>query len=312
MPTWFKESFNDLPLAIGIQKWRNRTAMLVARDALSRENVPTVELNIPDATGKVNRLVNGCLCRREDGAVLLGHRGRALTATPKVIPKDVIHRHFAKWLETVEDDDRETKIIPVGLVGRHLLADIADFADQVSTLKQSWLRSRGSASVVRSIHGWREDLRFPKAIQRVVQASESESEYRHGPMQKLLKQEVEELLPNGLNTAFNVNADLAVLRGRRVLGIFEIKTNLGPQLYSGIGQLLWYRLMFGSGSTSVFLVIPGDCRPQAEIAEVGPNLTRIGVTLLLCGAARVKRWDNKELGQTLTIAGIPCRPSRKQ
>jgi hypothetical protein len=59
-----------------------------------------------------------------------------------------------------------------------------------------------------------------------------------------------------------------------------VKTDLGSQLYAGVGQLFLYRHFFGSRKTPLFLVIPNDIRDAADVRAVGAALQKFGVVLL--------------------------------
>ncbi len=197
---------------------------------------PIVEVNVPTTSGQPKRAVNGCLCVSGPGRFVLCHRGNGLTVAPRRVPKEIVHQYFAKWLEVSEDGGKETLLIPVGPVDAGIADQLSSFADAVRALKESWSSSSGNPHLLTQSQGWRQEIRFPKKIERVMAARRSSREYRHGPIQAALRKVLLGLLASKYHVVLNQRVDLGVLRDSRLFAVFEVKTDLGDQLYAGIGQ----------------------------------------------------------------------------
>jgi hypothetical protein len=228
-----------------------------------------------------------------------------LTVRVGRIGKDIIHEHFAGWLVDVQDDKGVTEVIPVAPANSDIAKQLVHFADEVAKLKREW--DTGRSHVRRSRSGWRSQLRFPPTIERTLEASLGRFEYKHGPLQATLQDALDACLRKPCATALNQNVDLAILARGRVLGIFEVKTDLGSQIYTGVGQLFVYRHFFGSRRTPLFLVIPSDARDMLQIRAVGPALQQFGITLLLGRDGQFRSWDGRPLRASLLKAGLPVR-----
>jgi hypothetical protein len=310
LPTWYSNNLLGGPIAIAVGDdgyWENRTPILIARAEFRDSMTPTAEINIPLVDGRVNRSVAGCLCLGADGRFLLAHRGKRFTTTPSIIPKETIHQYFSKWLQVVNDDDKETPVILVGYVGRGLVGQMAAFADQVAALKKRWGSAEGKHADLSKAQGWRDELRFPDTIERAIAPGKTAFEYRHGPIQARLQESLETLLFPSYRAVLNKHIDLALLKNDNVAAIFEVKTDLGPQLFSGIGQLYWYRQQFGSAATPLFLVVPNDVRRKGELVTVGRQLTALGIDLVLAGDDAFRSWNDHPLPNLLREKGIRLR-----
>jgi hypothetical protein len=301
LPTWHREGdCGHLAVAMGTQgEWETRTPILVAREPLTPRMTPIVEVNVPTPNGQPNRAINGCLCVSGQDRFVLCYRGNGFTVTPGKVPKEDVHRYFAKWLEVAEDGGQEMPLIPVGPVDTGIADQLSAFADAVRTLKETWSRSSGNAQVLRQSQGWREDLRFPKNIEKVMAARRISREYRHGPIQAALRKALLGLLASQYHVVLNQQVDLGILRDSRLHAVFEVKTDLGDQLYAGIGQLLVYRHYFGDPKAKLFLVVPADSREGDELSEVGALLGEIEIALLVRDAQGFRLSDGTPLAKAL-------------
>jgi hypothetical protein len=96
----------------------------------------TVEINIWRGDNHPNRQVNGCLCVDSKSKLWIGHRGLQFTVRGHdKIGKEEIHRHFSEWLQTVDDEGKDSKIIIIGKIGDGLIEEMARFAYSVRNLK---------------------------------------------------------------------------------------------------------------------------------------------------------------------------------
>lgn len=296
LPTWYRKGSNPLGVAIG--SWKTRTPILISRQEIKSVMTPDVEVNIPKANGKPNRGINGCFCSAGSGSFALCHRGTGFTIGKSRISKDGIHEHFKKWLVKVQDSELETWMIPVGPVNSDIVDQLSMFTDEVLDLKESWSKNRRQANAAQK---WRDGLRFPKTIQRIVTASSTSREYRHGPIQAALKRKLLQVLDQKrCRVVLNNQVDLGILQGNKLVSIFEIKTDLGDQLYAGIGQLIAYRHYFGSTETRLYLVVPVDARKRGDLSEVGVLLGTMGINLLVRDGNEIYQFNRRSLVNALS------------
>lgn len=301
LPTWHRED-NGNPLAVAMGnpgEWKTRTPILIAREPLKLRMTPIVEVNVPMTNRQPNRAINGCLCVCSPNRFVLCHRGNGFTVTPGKVPKKIVHQYFAKWLEVSEDGGKETPLIPVGPVDTGIVDQLSAFADAVRVLKETWSNRSGDHYLFTQSQGWREDLRFPKKIERVMAARRSSREYRHGPIQTALQKALLELLASKYRVVLNQQIDLGVLESNQLLAVFEVKTGLGDQLYTGIGQLLVYRHYFADASAKLFLVVPADSWEDDGLSAVSVLLAEIGIALLVRDAKGFHLSDGTPLAKAL-------------
>lgn len=301
LPTWYRENDGDyLAVAMGtLGQWETRTPILIARGPLTRRMTPIVEVNVPETNGRPDRTINGCLCVSGVDRFVLCHRGNGFTATPKRLTKEDVHQYFAKWLEVSEDGGRETPLILVGPVDAGISDQLSAFADEVHRLKERWSNSSGNSDLFAQSQGWREDLRFPEQVERVMTASTSSREYRHGPVQAALRTALRGLLAPEYRVVLNQRVDLGILQDSRLLAIFEVKTDLAHQLYAGIGQVFVYRHYFSNVKAKLFLVVPANGPEDDELSEIGALLDEIGISLLIGDAQGFHLPDGTALAKAL-------------
>jgi hypothetical protein len=273
---------------------------------------PMVEANIPLKDGRKSitrdRKVNGCFARDATGRVWLCHRGAKMTVHPGGVPKKVIHHHFQKWLVTAHDGRKkntiiENDIIPIAhLEPGELCYSLYRFAESVRELKDWWTRGNRDEKQV-PISGndnWLGTINFPESIGKILRETDISYEYRHGPIQSGLQHYLNTCLADGHRAVLNNRIDLGIAKGKELLAIFEVKTALGSQLYSGIGQLLIYRQLFTGKEAPLFLALPGSVfASREERRETKHMLEQIGVTLVLQEGMRFRLADGRELAEAL-------------
>lgn len=267
---------------------------------------PTVELNIPikNRRKRISRdgRVNGCFARDDDATIWLCHRGIRLTVNPSKIPKNVIHRHFQKWLVSLDDNGKKKKIIPVApLESDELPFSLAHFGESVRQLKESWAACAGNEEVLRRQSDWFEDINFSDSISKFFEGGQVSHKYLHGPIQRALQQYLRGRLNKEYRAVLNKRIDLGIARGDRLVAIFEVKTGSGSQIYSGIGQLLIYRQFHAQDKhVPLFLVVPAAAfeAPKQQL-EISGMLQAIGMTLVLQQGAQFHLADGRELHEAL-------------
>jgi hypothetical protein len=296
IPTWSSETpQGHLTIGFSPGGWTNKSPVLVSLEPPSDGLSPVVELNIPLHR---NRSINGCFVESNDGRLWLCHRGVALTATPFRLGKAKIHQYFQKWLVTADDGVAgSSSVIPVAIVEpTEFAGGVLRFASTVFDLKQNLAMTAGDVGAIKSIQGWREDIRFPEKISKITAENSSSYEYRHGPVQQLLQQYLRERLTGDCKVVLNSRIDLGILRNESLSAIFEVKTGLGSQLYSGIGQLLVYRrLLARDQEIPLFLVIPSSAATDDELFEARALIQALGLTLVIQEGATFQVEDKKDL-----------------
>lgn len=299
LPTWYRKGSDPLAVAIGFKEsWKTRTPILISRKNTKSVMTPDVEINIPKANGSPSRAVNGCFCVAGHGSFVLCHRGNGFTIAKSRISKDRVHEHFRKWLVKIQDSELETWMIPVGPVNSDIVDQLSMFTDEVLGLKESWTPKSRQANIAQK---WRDKLRFPKKIERIVTASSTSREYRHGPIQAALKRKLLEVLDlSRCRVVLNNQVDLGILQGGKLVSVFEVKTDLGDQLYTGIGQLIAYRHYFGSAETRLFLVVPVDVRKNGDLSEVGALLGKMGINCLVRDGNAIYQFNGRSLVNALS------------
>jgi hypothetical protein len=136
-------------------------------------------------------------------------------------------------------------------------------------------------------------------------------EYRHGPMQSDLRQSLSRLLDPCCRIVLNTNVDLAIRHDKKLLAIFEVKTGVGPQIFSGIGQLLCYREQFGNTRTPLSLVIPPDATGGTSTV-LGRLLRCLRIELGLSSNGDSVLWDGRSLQGLLTSIRAHRRKGKRE
>jgi len=308
IPTW-EDSGDHERLAVGFsseEDWGTRVPVLIALEKAGNGISPVVEINIPlkDRRKAINRnrKVNGCFARDEAGRLWLCHRGVSLTTTPTRIPKETIHTYFQKWLVPADDGSQMSNIIPVAPLdsAEELSFGLVRFASAIRELKSTWAIAAGDEQKVFHLCGWRSEITFPERISRVFTEVQASYEYRHGPVQQALQHYLRERLVTKCQAVLNDRIDLGIVRDDRLVAIFEVKTGLGSQLYSGIGQLLVYRQQLAQDKTvPLFLVLPAGAATFEELGEADQILRGIGVTLVFQKGKNFVLSDERELCDAL-------------
>ncbi|HEY6084818.1 MAG TPA: hypothetical protein VIU63_05445 [Nitrospira sp.] len=156
-------------------------------------------------------------------------------------------------------------MIPVAsLSSRSLTNDIVAFVRAVIDLKNKF--KTGGAAKVTSTTKWREGKESEGRKKGRRSAAEFEYEYLHGPVCNALQTAFKKLPGAGKDFVVrrNKQVDLALVQREKPIAIFEVKTSasLSKQLYSAIGQLLYYRRKYGGPETKLFLVLPSVAVPR--------------------------------------------------
>lgn len=229
---------------------------------------PDVELNIPI---EHNRKVSG-LYANADHEVWLCSRG-AFTAFRGQIKKEITFSFFDKWLHQIDDNGRDVEVIPVCSLSSPTIADdIAIFVKSVQELKELYKtdqisKIKKAKTNTRKSH-WGSGSEY-EGTKSTGNKGGTEYEYLHGPLCNQLFTNLESSVANhkGVFVTKNAHLDVALVEkcSDKAVAIFEVKTAALPsnQIYTAVGQLLYYRSLYGKPDSELFLVLPSNCKSAA-------------------------------------------------
>lgn len=270
-------------LQVGVpESWESRIPHLVRFAKEQGPPSPGVELNIPT---EINRRVSGLYAKFND-EIWLCSRG-SFTAFRGQIKRDIAFSHFDKWLCEVDDAGKRVQVIPVCSLSSSTMAnDIATFTAAVQELKKIYKDQPGQL-----FHSNAEDnssQKFPWGSSKEFEGKKSsgskdgsEYYYIHGPLCNQLKAFLEKAIVNNkkYKVTKNVHVDVAIINKKTDIAasIFEIKTASLPsnQIYTAVGQLLYYKRLYGDSNTRLYIVVPLSCKSfltEGFIEDLGIQL----------------------------------------
>ena len=238
---------------------------------------PDVELNIPETH---DRRVAGLYAKDANGEIWLCSRG-SFTASGKIKRETITFPYFDKWLHEIDDKGKSCRIIPVcSLSSPTIFDDIADFTTAVQELKKRYKDKSYKIIPPKKINkdslklAWRDNNEF-EGMKSSGDKISAEYQYMHGPLCNQLKISLEKSLEKNKNFVFgkNKHIDAAIVarkidvakKTRIAHSIFEVKTASLPssQIYTAVGQLLYYKTRYGVPNTHLYLVLPSHCKSSA-------------------------------------------------
>jgi hypothetical protein len=251
-------------LQIGVpESWESRIPHLVRFAKYQGPPSPDVELNIPM---EHNRNISGLYVRSDD-EIWLCSRG-SFTAFRGQIKRDITFSYFDKWLCEIDDAGKSIQVIPVCSLSSPTIAnDIATFTASVQELKQLYkngsdeLNSPTPSKNTSPKLPWGSSKEFEGKKNSDSKAS-SEYEYIHGPLCNQLKTFLECSIAknNKFKVVKNAHVDAAIIDRKTSIAsaIFEVKTASLPssQIYTAVGQVLYYRALYGDSNTNLYVVLP--------------------------------------------------------
>ena len=233
----------------------NRIPHLLNLNPPNGKHSPDVELNI---ALKLNRNISGCFVKK-DNELWVCSRGQ-FTSYKSAIKKVDAFSHFQKWIITVEDDKKESDIIPIAALSYPSVGDqLANFVNQVKILKQNHKENR--VFEYENVNKkWIEFAEYEGRISKNNKSRKIEYEYLHGPICNLLIDYLKQQSHNfhDFEVKSNKHVDAALISRDKAKAIFEVKTsdNLSEQIYKAIGQLFSYRIIYNSPESQLFLIVP--------------------------------------------------------
>ncbi|HHG83992.1 MAG TPA: hypothetical protein ENJ82_04520 [Bacteroidetes bacterium] len=268
-------------IQIGIpESWERRIPHLMRFLKEEGPPSPDVELNIPI---EHNRKVSG-LYASAGHEVWLCSRG-AFTAFRGQIKKEVTFSFFDKWLHEIDDNGRDVKVIPVCSLSSPTIADdIAIFMKSVQELKELYKtgqigKTRKAKTNTRKSQ-WGSSPEY-EGTKSTGNKGGTEYEYLHGPLCNQLFTNLKSSVANhkGIIVTKNAHLDVALVEksSNKAVVIFEVKTAALPsnQIYMAVGQLFYYRSLYGKSDSELFLVMPSNCKSDATekfIRGLGINI----------------------------------------
>lgn len=279
-PTYLVKTYLG-KLEIGVPEgWGTRNPHLIRFAQRQGSLSPDVELNIPKAH---DRRVSGLYAKDANGEIWLCSRG-SFTAGRGRIPRDISFSHFDKWLYEIDDEGELRPIIPVcSLSSPTIFDDIATFTTAVQELKKRYkdesykIISPKKTNKDSPKSAWRDINEF-EGVKSSGDKTSAEYPYMHGPLCNQLKISLEKSLER--NKKFiageNKHIDAAIVARKTKIAhsIFEVKTASLPssQIYTAVGQLLYYKTLYGDPNTHLYLVLPSNCKSsdtEKFIEELG-------------------------------------------
>ncbi|MDK9779658.1 MULTISPECIES: hypothetical protein [unclassified Vibrio] len=263
-------------IQIGVpEEWSTRIPHLVRFVKDQGPPSPDVEVNIPL---NLNRSVSGVYVKAGSD-ILLCSRG-LFTSYRGKIKKYVSLKYFHQWVQTIDDAGQLSTIIPVCSISSDSLAeDIASFTSSVVLLKEK-LKSDSGFDSDSLGDNWGEGSEFEGTKGKSGTFS-SEYNYKHGPICNQLTSYLKKYcVQDQFKVLKNIHVDAAIvdLETKVAHSIFEVKTASLPsnQIYTGIGQLQYYRFKYGDSNTQLYLVLP-EISKSTETERV---LETLGIGIL--------------------------------
>lgn len=254
-------------LQVGVpESWESRIPHLVRFAKEQGPPSPDVELNIPT---EINRRVSGLYAKSND-EIWLCSRG-SFTAFRGQIKRDITLSHFDKWLCEIDDAGKQAQVIPVCSLSSPTMAnDIATFTAAVQELKQLY---KNQPDQISSSTADNPSQKFPWGSSKEFEGKKnsgskdsSEYDYIHGPLCNQLKTFLEKNIHNNkkYKVTKNVHVDVAIINKKTDIAdsIFEVKTASLPsnQIYTAVGQILYYKRLYGDSNTRLYIVVPLNCK----------------------------------------------------
>ena len=280
-PTYLVKTYLG-KLQIGVPKrWGTRNPHLIRFAQKQGPLSPDVELNIPKTH---DRRISGLYAKHANGEIWLCSRGLFTAFRGKIKRETITFPYFDKWLHEIDDKEKSIQIIPVcSLSSPTIFDDIADFTDAVQKLKKIY---KDKSYKIISPEKINKDS--PKLARRDIDEFEgmkssgdkisAEYPYMHGPLCNQLKISLEKSLEKNKNFIVikdkHVDAAIVARKTGIAHSIFEVKTASLPssQIYTAVGQLLYYKTQYGDPNTHLYLVLPSNCKSsdtEEFIAELG-------------------------------------------
>ena len=292
-PTYtLKSAYGDMQIGLP-EIWNKRVPHLIR--FLKEYNLPSpdVEINIPE---ELDRKTSGIYISTKNGN-LLGSRG-GFTAFRGKIPRDFTMKHFEKWLIDVMDGNRETQIIPIAAFNSPTFVDdLAEFVRAVIALKQFY-KQRNTPTSNNSI-SWNENPEF-EGNKQIGNREPTSYEYLHGPLCNALYTELIKIIGNenrNYTVKKNNHIDAAIIykNNNQAKIIFEVKTSssLSSQIYSALGQLFYYKYLYGTKDCIICLVLPEAF--MSSSFKLGPFLQSLGIIVFFGNSKGFINSDNEPL-----------------
>lgn len=254
--------------------WNERIPHLLTLNAPNGVYSPSVELNIPL---RYNRRVSGVYIYNEND-IWLCSRG-IFTSYRGGIPKQKTFTFFRQWLIEVDDNKQRERVIPVAaLSSKTLHEEMALFVTHVLQLKETY---KSSPDIIEQEYGWHDNDEIEGNIAIKKAAKQIEYEYLHGPLcnalRKYLKEAVKEKTDSVVFSNRQVDVALVNTHTNKAVAIFEVKTSysFSQQLFKAIGQLQYYREIYGTPKTQLYLILPDGY--FNELKDVTTILTNVGI-----------------------------------
>ncbi|POP76460.1 hypothetical protein [Pseudomonas syringae] len=246
--------------------WDGRQAHLFKLNHEGGTLFPDAEINIPY---ELNRRVSGVLAADDDGQTLVCHRG-TFTAFRGRVPRVKALKHFESWVQDFDDSGSWAVMISVTSTASPSIADdIGEFVREVKRLKEQVKAEAQSDPAVdvsqdleeKTDREWRNNDEYEGDKSATTNPGTRDYTYLHGPLSNALRRKLNLFVSDHPDIEVgNHQVDVALVdrASGKAKAIFEVKTStsMSAQLYSGFGQLAYYKHLFGTAETKLYLVLP--------------------------------------------------------
>lgn len=257
--------------------WDGRQAHLFKLNHEGGTLFPDAEINIPY---ELNRRISGVLAANDDGQTLVCHRG-TFTAFRGRVPRGIALEHFESWIQEVDDSGSWSEMISVTSTDSPSIADdVAEFVREVKRLKEQVKADAledPSVEVSQELEDvagsdWRNNDEFEGEKTYAPNPDARDYTYQHGPLCNALRRKLNLLVGDHPNLKVgNHQVDVALVdkASGKAKAIFEVKTtaSMSAQLYTGFGQLAFYKHRFGTANTKLYLVLPESAHSEFTAGE---------------------------------------------
>ena len=298
-PTYLVKTYlGELQIAVP-GRWGTRNPHLIRFAQKQGPLSPDVELNIPV---KHNRGVSGLYAKDANGEIWLCSRGLFTAFRGKIKCETITFPYFDKWLHEIDDEGELRQIILVcSLSSPTIFDDIADFTTSVQELKKRYKEKSYKIISPKKINkdspklAWRDNNEF-EGMKSSGDKSSAEYPYMHGPLCNQIKIRLEKSLEKNKNFVVrkNKHIDAAIVARKTKIAhsIFEVKTASLPssQIYTAVGQLLYYKTRYGDPNTHLYLVMPSHCKSSTTEKFI----EELGMQVIYGGSGKFKLANGEE------------------
>ncbi|POD68321.1 hypothetical protein BKM17_27250 [Pseudomonas syringae group genomosp. 3] len=286
--------------------WDGRQAHLFKLNHEGGTLFPDAEINIPY---EFDRGIFGVLATSAHEQIMLCHRG-TFTAYRGRVRRERALQHFQSWLQEVDDNGCWAEMISVTSTDSPSIADdIAEFVLEVKRLKrevkaekQGDLAIDASPKLAENAESeWRNNDEYEGNKTYTPNPETRDYNYSHGPLCNALRRKLNLFVADHPDLEVgNHQVDVALVdkASGKAKAIFEVKSSasMSAQLYTGYGQLAYYKHRFGTAHTKLYLVLPESTKSDFTSGEF---FAQANITVIFGEAGVFRGKDGQSLEKML-------------